>query len=51
MTSEYEIDDWLRKHTPEQVVEFAKPLIQALKEKSITRVGAAGFCWGGKTSF
>ncbi|KAL9997843.1 putative dienelactone hydrolase, alpha/Beta hydrolase [Helianthus debilis subsp. tardiflorus] len=48
MTSEYEIDDWLRKHTPEQVVEFAKPLIQALKEKGITRVGAAGFCWGGK---
>ncbi|KAJ0531120.1 putative dienelactone hydrolase, alpha/Beta hydrolase [Helianthus annuus] len=48
MTSEYEIDDWLRKHTPEQVVEFAKPLIQALKEKGITRVGAAGFCWGAK---
>ncbi|KAJ9538405.1 hypothetical protein OSB04_031138 [Centaurea solstitialis] len=29
-------------------VDFAKPVIQALKEKGITKIGAAGFCWGAK---
>ncbi|KAI7738508.1 hypothetical protein M8C21_000212, partial [Ambrosia artemisiifolia] len=29
-------------------VEFAKPVIHALKEKGISKVGAAGFCWGAK---
>ena len=32
-----------------EAVEFAKPVIQALKEKGICKVAAAGFCWGGKT--
>ncbi|KAI3775214.1 hypothetical protein L1987_49783 [Smallanthus sonchifolius] len=37
----------LKLRTMEQAVEFAKPVIQALKGKGITKIGAAGFCWGG----
>ncbi|KAI3775213.1 hypothetical protein L1987_49782 [Smallanthus sonchifolius] len=48
MTPETKIDDWLKNHAPEQAIEFAKPVIQALKEKGITKIGAAGFCWGAK---
>ncbi|KAD2394105.1 hypothetical protein E3N88_41082 [Mikania micrantha] len=29
-------------------VEFAKPVIHALQEKGISKIGAAGFCWGAK---
>ncbi|KAI7749368.1 hypothetical protein M8C21_000718 [Ambrosia artemisiifolia] len=32
----------------EQAVELAKPVIQALREKGISKIGSAGFCWGGK---
>ncbi|KAJ0614363.1 putative dienelactone hydrolase, alpha/Beta hydrolase [Helianthus annuus] len=32
----------------EQAVDFAKKVIQALKEKGVTKIGAAGFCWGAK---
>uniref|UniRef100_A0A251TCF5 Putative alpha/Beta hydrolase fold protein n=1 Tax=Helianthus annuus TaxID=4232 RepID=A0A251TCF5_HELAN len=32
----------------EQAVDFAKQVIQALKEKGVTKIGAAGFCWGAK---
>ncbi|XP_076927327.1 endo-1,3;1,4-beta-D-glucanase-like [Bidens hawaiensis] len=49
MTAETKIDDWIINHEPEQaVVEYARPVIQALKDKGITKVGAAGFCWGAK---
>ncbi|KAJ0744870.1 putative dienelactone hydrolase, alpha/Beta hydrolase [Helianthus annuus] len=48
LTSITKIGDWLKNHAPEQAVEFAKPVIQALKEKGITKIGAAGFCWGAK---
>ncbi|KAK1417005.1 hypothetical protein QVD17_26127 [Tagetes erecta] len=41
-------ENWLKKHSPVQAAEFAKPVIQALKEKGITKIGAAGFCWGAK---
>ncbi|KAJ0697973.1 putative dienelactone hydrolase, alpha/Beta hydrolase [Helianthus annuus] len=51
LTSINKLGDWRKNHAPEQAVEFAKPVIQALKEKGITKIGAAGFCWGGKTSF
>ncbi|KAK1417006.1 hypothetical protein QVD17_26128 [Tagetes erecta] len=47
LTSFNDIENWLKNHSPEQAVEFAKPVIQALKEKGITKIGAAGFCWGG----
>ncbi|GKA24054.1 endo-1,3;1,4-beta-D-glucanase-like protein [Tanacetum coccineum] len=48
LTPEAPKEEWLKKHAPEQAVEFAKPLIQALKEKGICKVAAAGFCWGAK---
>lgn len=28
----------------------AKPLIKALKNKGVVKIGAAGFCWGGKVA-
>ncbi|KAK1417003.1 hypothetical protein QVD17_26125 [Tagetes erecta] len=48
LTSFNDIENWLKNHSPEQAVEFAKPVIQALKEKGTTKIGAAGFCWGAK---
>ncbi|CDP20217.1 unnamed protein product [Coffea canephora] len=42
------VDDWLKNHGPDQGFEHAKPVIEALKGKGITKVGAAGFCWGAK---
>ncbi|KAF5787768.1 putative dienelactone hydrolase, alpha/Beta hydrolase [Helianthus annuus] len=47
-TPETQLDDWTKKHAPEQTVEFAKPVVQALKEKGISKLGSAGFCWGAK---
>ena len=32
----------------EKGFEEAKPVIAALKEKGVSAVGAAGYCWGGK---
>lgn len=40
--------DWVKSHPTAKGVEDAKPIIQALKRKGISAVGAAGFCWGGK---
>jgi dienelactone hydrolase len=34
----------------EQGFEDAKPVIEALKNKGFSAVGAAGFCWGGMFS-
>jgi dienelactone hydrolase len=31
--------------------EEAKPIIAALKEQGVLSVGAAGYCWGGKSYF
>ncbi|XP_071742045.1 endo-1,3;1,4-beta-D-glucanase isoform X1 [Rutidosis leptorrhynchoides] len=48
MTPGTQISDWLKNHAPEQGVGLAKPVVQALKEKGASKVGAAGFCWGAK---
>lgn len=32
----------------DQGFEHAKPVIEALESKGITKIGAAGYCWGGK---
>ncbi|XP_066362204.1 endo-1,3;1,4-beta-D-glucanase isoform X2 [Miscanthus floridulus] len=40
--------EWLKSHTPEKGFEEAKPVIAALKEKGVSAVGAAGYCWGAK---
>ncbi|XP_057771840.1 endo-1,3;1,4-beta-D-glucanase-like isoform X2 [Salvia miltiorrhiza] len=42
------ITDWIKDHGPDQAFENAKPVIEALKSKGITKIGAAGFCWGAK---
>jgi len=31
--------------------EEAKVVIEALKQKGISKIGAAGYCWGGEVSF
>ncbi|XP_057771838.1 endo-1,3;1,4-beta-D-glucanase-like [Salvia miltiorrhiza] len=42
--------DWLTDHGTDQGFEDAKPVIEALKSKGITKIGAAGFCWGAKVA-
>ncbi|KAF8719838.1 hypothetical protein HU200_024596 [Digitaria exilis] len=46
--AERPIYEWLKSHTPEKGFEDAKPVIAALKEKGISAIGAAGYCWGAK---
>ncbi|XP_042016988.1 endo-1,3;1,4-beta-D-glucanase-like isoform X2 [Salvia splendens] len=42
------ITEWLKDHGPDQGFEDAKPVIEALKSKGITKIGGVGFCWGAK---
>ncbi|XP_073307536.1 endo-1,3;1,4-beta-D-glucanase-like [Primulina huaijiensis] len=39
---------WIKDHGPGQGFEDAKPVIEALKSNGITKIAAAGFCWGAK---
>ncbi|XP_049354470.1 endo-1,3;1,4-beta-D-glucanase-like [Solanum verrucosum] len=39
---------WLQSHGTDIGFEDAKQVIAALKDKGISAIGAAGFCWGGK---
>ncbi|XP_010532702.1 PREDICTED: endo-1,3;1,4-beta-D-glucanase-like [Tarenaya hassleriana] len=39
---------WLKNHGPLKGFEDSKPVIEALKCKGITAIGAAGMCWGAK---
>jgi len=39
---------WLQSHDPVKAFEEAKPVIAALKEKGMSTIGAAGYCWGAK---
>ncbi|POO02300.1 Dienelactone hydrolase [Trema orientale] len=39
---------WLKDHCPEEGFENAKVVIQDLKSRGFSAIGAAGFCWGGK---
>ncbi|KAL8026224.1 hypothetical protein ABFX02_14G013600 [Erythranthe guttata] len=41
---------WLKKHAPEEGIKDAIPIIEALKARGITKIGVAGFCWGGKVA-
>ncbi|KAL8524797.1 hypothetical protein ACS0TY_014420 [Phlomoides rotata] len=45
---QHTISEWLKNHGPNQGFEEAKPVIEALKSKGVTKVGAVGFCWGAK---
>ncbi|CAN6677041.1 unnamed protein product [Malus baccata var. baccata] len=39
---------WLKAHAPDKTIEDAKLVIEALKSKGVSAIGAVGFCWGGK---
>ncbi|XP_038991253.1 endo-1,3;1,4-beta-D-glucanase-like [Hibiscus syriacus] len=39
---------WIKDHEPVKGFEDAKPIIDALKSKGVSSIGAAGFCWGAK---
>ncbi|KAL5796773.1 hypothetical protein ACOSQ2_001593 [Xanthoceras sorbifolium] len=39
---------WIQSHGTDKGIEDAKPVIDALKSKGISAIGAAGFCWGAK---
>ncbi|MBA0681434.1 hypothetical protein Goari_023236, partial [Gossypium aridum] len=42
---------WIKDHGPDKGYEDAKLVIDALKNKGVSSIGAAGFCWGGKYHF
>lgn len=46
--AERPLNVWIKDHSPEKGFEEAKPVIQALKEQGVSKVGAVGFCWGAK---
>ncbi|GMN46570.1 hypothetical protein TIFTF001_015751 [Ficus carica] len=39
---------WLKDHGTDKGFEEAKPVIEDLKSRGISAIGAAGFCWGAK---
>ncbi|KAL3812718.1 hypothetical protein ACJIZ3_013986 [Penstemon smallii] len=45
----FSIESWLKAHDSDKGCEDAKAVVAALKSKGVTKVGAAGFCWGGTT--
>lgn len=46
--TERPIKVWLKDHGPDKGCEEAKPVIESLKQKGISKIGAVGFCWGAK---
>ncbi|KAL6571528.1 hypothetical protein OROHE_003171 [Orobanche hederae] len=44
------LSDWKKRHQPINGTKDAKAIIKALQRKGITKIGAAGFCWGGKVA-
>ncbi|KAL2906889.1 Endo-1 3 1 4-beta-D-glucanase [Bienertia sinuspersici] len=42
------IQVWIKDHGPDKGAEDAKLVIESLKQKGISKIGAAGFCWGAK---
>ncbi|KAL1808411.1 hypothetical protein ACET3Z_025401 [Daucus carota] len=41
---------WLKDHSTEQGFSEAKLIVEAIKSKGVSKIGAAGFCWGGKVT-
>ncbi|KAK7264536.1 hypothetical protein RJT34_32145 [Clitoria ternatea] len=39
---------WLKDHGTDKAFEETKSLLEALKSKGVSAIGAAGFCWGAK---
>ncbi|XP_056162320.1 endo-1,3;1,4-beta-D-glucanase-like isoform X1 [Syzygium oleosum] len=46
--AERPIPVWVKDHGVESGFDDTLPVVQALKSKGISKIGAAGFCWGGK---
>ncbi|KAK6913867.1 Dienelactone hydrolase [Dillenia turbinata] len=42
------LPEWLKDHGTDKATEDAKPVIEALKGKGVSAIGAVGFCWGAK---
>uniref|UniRef100_A0A0C9S9C2 TSA: Wollemia nobilis Ref_Wollemi_Transcript_8227_954 transcribed RNA sequence n=1 Tax=Wollemia nobilis TaxID=56998 RepID=A0A0C9S9C2_9CONI len=42
------LQEWLKAHPPAKAVEESAKVIDALKSRGITTIGASGFCWGAK---
>lgn len=40
--------DWKKNHGPEKSFEDSKKIIEVLKSRGISSIGASGFCWGAK---
>ncbi|XP_062080390.1 endo-1,3;1,4-beta-D-glucanase-like [Humulus lupulus] len=41
---------WIKDHSTDEGFEFAKVVIQDLKNRGYSAIGAAGFCWGSKAA-
>ncbi|KAL8121692.1 endo-1,3;1,4-beta-D-glucanase-like [Apium graveolens] len=41
---------WIKDHGPEQGFNEAKPIVEAIKSKGVSKIGAVGFCWGAKVA-
>ncbi|KAF7848627.1 hypothetical protein BT93_L1787 [Corymbia citriodora subsp. variegata] len=41
---------WIKDHGTDKGFEDTKPVIEALKSRGISTIGAAGFCWGAKVA-
>ncbi|CAI8610511.1 unnamed protein product [Vicia faba] len=37
---------WMKEHRPDKGFKASQPIIEALKSKGVSTIGAAGFCWG-----
>ncbi|OAY55866.1 endo-1,3;1,4-beta-D-glucanase [Manihot esculenta] len=46
--AEKTIHVWLQEHGTDKGFDDAKAVVQALKSKGVSAIGAAGFCWGAK---
>lgn len=48
--SERPLGVWIKDHGTEQGFNEAKPIVEAIKSKGVSKIGAAGFCWGAKVT-
>ncbi|KAF3633719.1 putative F-box/kelch-repeat protein-like [Capsicum annuum] len=47
-TTDKPLSIWIQSHGTEKGFEDAKQVVAALKDRGISAIGAAGFCWGAK---
>ncbi|KAL9233095.1 hypothetical protein vseg_008133 [Gypsophila vaccaria] len=39
---------WIKDHGPDKGFKETTPVVEAMKQKGVSKIGAAGFCWGAK---